>query len=215
MAKLVLEPTSAGFKSAVPSTFQAAYSSLLLPTKLIYTLWGPPHTFGSLPGAAVLLSFWLLLCGDLRCSVVAGFQNSQRACAARKEPWKEKRRNSSPQDAEKDTHLSSFESLSPHPRMLFLPEICVCTGLWAFKWSELSAGPFTRTPLPWPGATLPLEASTRRGPPGAGPSAFSEEEWKLLYSAASSQLPLWRAGSTVRNQGCDISASAWEIHMFD
>lgn len=38
-------------------------------------------------------------------------------------------RNSSPQDAEKDTHLSSFESISPRPRMSFLPELDVCRGL--------------------------------------------------------------------------------------
>lgn len=184
MAKLVLAPASAGSKSTAPSTVPSCLQIFIVANQTyIHPFWAP-HTFGSLPVA----SFgWVSgFCLEIRSAVTAGCRSNQWAWAARKEHWQEKRRNSSPHGAEKDTHLSSFESLSPRPRMLFLPEICVYRGLQAFKWSELSAGPFTRTPLPWPGATLPLEASTRRGPHGAGPSAFTEEKWKLLYSPASS-----------------------------
>lgn len=89
---------------------------------------GPPCRSGSPPVASLLVSFWLLLCGALWHSVIAGCWSSQGARAARKDTEK-RSEGTSPRDAEKDTHLSSFESLSPRPRMLFLPEICVYRGL--------------------------------------------------------------------------------------
>lgn len=191
MAKLASELTSASSSSAAPSTATDCLQCFIVASQIyVRPLWGHPVDTYTLQSFRCPVSVSgrcrPLLCCDLRCSLIAGFPNSPRASAARKEHWKGKWRNSSPHGAEKDTHLSSFECSSPRPRMLFLPEMCIYRGPWAFKWSEPSASPFTRTPLPWPGAMLPLEASTRRGPRGAGPSAFTEGKWKSLYSLASS-----------------------------
>lgn len=118
----------------------------------------------------VRLSFWLLLWA-LHCLVVAVAAWIAGGHWAKKEHWKESEGTLIP--------MTPRRTLT-FPRLNLWVHVpgccsCACRGLGAFKWSEPSAGPFTRTPVLWPRATLPLEASTRRGPPGARPSTFTEE----------------------------------------